>query len=322
MKEKTTYFVTKKFVIGILLIVLCLPTLLYANAAQTKVKEAKNLSELTTTNLREGDYVLCSIDRYLAKHSGRSDRYSGIGDSLIGYSGKYCTYTVQLSDERYLRVKISDTDAVEALNRFQFEEVPDDQFTFGTGAPVTFYCVINKAEDANLSWYQDVENFDPNTVIANYVICETNVTIFGRLQIAAIAGLIFGVALIIVSGGIRKKAVQVSEYRPIGEQTPAFAQYKQPVQPAYFVAQNPSWTKTESKEEEKAMPDGEGESAKAPESAEAKPDEQGDGAKAPESAEAKPDGEGESAKAPEASEMKTEEQKPTETKPTETKPEA
>lgn len=241
----STYIIPKRLIMGAILFLACLMLFFYGATQQSKIDNASELKDLTEPMMIEGHDVKVSIDRYLTKHNGRSDSYSGVGDSLIGLTDKYFTYTVPLKDGRYVRVRITTVDLHDQLKRYAVEKVDiekDDHFSFANGGPVEFLGEIHKGENINQTWYQNAEGFDPADLILSLEIREKKVDSFKSYIYISIAGMIIGVILALTSGGIRERIETISVAKPANTDAKVDGDPGKSSAPAVpYVAYNPGW---------------------------------------------------------------------------------
>ncbi len=153
------------------------------------------LDGMTETMMKKGKYVNCNIDNYLVKKV-ESNRYTGQSETFITFGKEYNTYTVPLASNDYIRIMVYSKDTVEKL----------EAFSRGKGENVEIKgMIINGQEITDDSWYRDIEDFDFNCIVQDYVIQEKSDEGIQNGLIVGILLLDIAVFLWWKSGGIKKK---------------------------------------------------------------------------------------------------------------------
>lgn len=187
--SKTIFLALFMLALGILLV--------YVGEKSTEAYEgAIELSELTTEDCVDGQYVKGTIDSYLVKtfSDPLGTSQSGQSNSELTLLVRFDTYTVPMADKKYLQVELYNRAKVNALEDFQE----------GRGTGVEFEGVIVLEEIANPEWYDGIEDFDTKRLIKDVVLKERDIKSWMKLKSTGIMTIIMGAFLFITSISIER----------------------------------------------------------------------------------------------------------------------
>lgn len=159
-------FISKSFFISIFLFIVGCVFLAGGIRSYKKYMDALDFKSFPAADYVEGKYVVGEIDTYLVKEIDAilGTYYSGQSEEFIHWFSKYTTYTIPIEDGRYIRVMIKNRRTVNKL----------EKFSQGQGEAVAFQGIVYTATDMNREWYQGIEGFDTEAILADVVIREVN----------------------------------------------------------------------------------------------------------------------------------------------------
>ncbi len=117
-------------------------------------------------DIRGKQFVRIQINEYMVKPVSEANKEftTGMCQQYIGLFGKeYNTYNVKLDSGDYIRTQISDAEKLITL----------DSYTKGVGDGIEIVARVMKQKGYDESWYQGVENFDPNYLIKDVCVRES-----------------------------------------------------------------------------------------------------------------------------------------------------
>ena len=194
--------VTKKEIITAILFIIGVIFLFRGIQSAYRYNHARNLDALNPHDLTKGAYVIGNIDSYIGLIVYGSNRFYGVSQSYITFGKSYDFYTVPVKQNSYIVLMISDESVRDRLNAFDNGHGDDVYFEGIVSEPIT---------EPNYAWYEHVEGFNTENLIASYVIKEANLkrknTTYLGFLLMVIASLIF-----FSSGGIKDVVIEETNY--------------------------------------------------------------------------------------------------------------
>lgn len=200
---RTYIFISKTFLVSVLLFLLGVCCIYVGKRSSEKYEEVLNISELNRESCVEGKYVTGTIDTYVVQviESGVGKEYSGQSEQTLNFFSKYDTYTIPVADNQYIRVMVKSREKVGDL----------ENYTQGEGEGVAFEGVIKTSDSINTEWYEKVEGFEMEQMIADFVLMETDIQSKKKLFGPGIAAIILSILLSVSSGVVYRSTITRDE---------------------------------------------------------------------------------------------------------------
>ena len=169
-KLKKNIYIPTTFIYCVVLLLIGL-FLLFNNAVKHyKYLNATNLATLQSTNLKTGNYVVGYIDSYVTKNMINlgDGEPTGISQSYTCGTKEYDFYTINLCDNQYIQVMISNAETKKSLESMITNI---DAKTYFEGK------IISYPFEFDLQWFNDIDrNIYPNidNISTKFVLQEIN----------------------------------------------------------------------------------------------------------------------------------------------------
>ncbi len=196
-------FISKREILMSIIFIVGLIILFNGLHSTYKYNHALNLNTLKEHDLKEGAYVIGSIDTYVGKNLYGNNQFSGVSISLITISGKvYDFYTIPVGQKSYICIMANGESLLGQLEAFEN----------GHGENIYFEGeVIEPPIDLNLDWYSQIDGFRTEDLINSFVLKETN---FGKNKYIIYTGVLLlcmAALLFFSAGGIKNFVMEETE---------------------------------------------------------------------------------------------------------------
>ncbi len=148
--------------------------------------------DVTETGCRTGNYVDGEISNFLIKKvvDLGDGHMTGISAEILSGGRTYYVFTIPVADGKYIRLLISNEETMEAMERVARGE-EGAMFVEVSGK-------IRKASSSPaLSWYEGIEGFDPNSLIADYEIRQTDIVFEYQCMAFGFFVIVYGTVMIV-----------------------------------------------------------------------------------------------------------------------------
>lgn len=203
-------FITKREILTAILLIIGLTLLCWGINSYYKTNyksnHALNLENLNEHMLKDGDYVLGTIDTYIGQELYGSNKFSGVSITFITSGKTYNFYTIPFGQNSYICIMAYSKSLLSQLEAFENGHGEDVAFTG---------IIVEPPTDLNYNWYTNVEGFNTEDLIDSFVIRETDFErnkdinkhiIYAGIILLAIAALLFFSA-----GGIKNFIMKESD---------------------------------------------------------------------------------------------------------------
>ncbi len=169
---------------------------------------ASGFPNLDRTACREGKYVSGEIDSCLVKQitTAGAGRFWGESGTLLRAGKEYHFYTIPIADGQYIQIMAWKKETTEALQELVKEERETVSFTGVIAAHPL---------EISLHWYQGIPGFQPETLVQEYVLRETDPESGKNLLIVGGIVLFTAVLLYWQSGGIKRRVLEPERFDKI-----------------------------------------------------------------------------------------------------------
>ncbi len=161
---KNQVYISRKMIFSIIFEILGIAIFLFGFNFTKSFDNAMPAS--SAEDIRGKQFVRIQINEYMVKPVSEANKEfsTGMCQQYIGIFGKeYNTYNVKLDSGDYIRTQISDANKLITL----------DSYTKGVGDGVEVVARVMKQKEYDASWYEGVENFDPNYLIKDVCVRES-----------------------------------------------------------------------------------------------------------------------------------------------------
>lgn len=154
----------KRFYVGVFFGIVGLICLLFGIVSGCKYSNALSFEQLTKDNCRSGRYVSGIISSYVYHDYGKG-RINGISEEMVGASGSVYTFTVHIGNGEMIRIKVNDWE-----KRRELENI------LNTEEPIWFEGkIVRTSDEPNWTWYEGTGIENPEDIITEYVVQQTNI---------------------------------------------------------------------------------------------------------------------------------------------------
>ncbi len=176
--------INKSTLFFILLIILGSLFFIQGICSIIKSKNAVTFDCIEEERMKEGNYVVGTINSYLTQNlnNQRSGSGTGVSQSVITFGKDYSIYNIAIKNNKYIRIMVADRNIIKSLENMKLDEGSDVYFEGK---------LIRSPMGINDKWY-DLAGISSEDIISNFVIKEISIK-------NEVKKLFFGICLFLLS---------------------------------------------------------------------------------------------------------------------------